>query len=237
MSTTPSKSKVVVDIKNNRLEFTFADVITGKDLNDLYTDVRFCVADLKEGFDVISDFSHSRVIRLESMPTLRRIMNYLISNKVREVLRIVQDDRLIYKQFLNLALHIPGYKPVYCATRNDALNRLDFFVKRDGIRLNLPNISVEYTFADVRGNGLLMDISVSGCAIFFCANEPAVDEEILLSFPFEHEVTNRLSLQAKVVRSKPGNFAVQFIQMNDENKDQLWKALMTEIQRTKATEK
>lgn len=227
-----SHSKVVVDLKNNRLEFSFAETITRNDLNTLYTDVRFCVADLKTDFDVISDFSSSKVIRLESIPTIRKIMNYLITNGVREVIRVVQDDRLIYKQFLNLALNIPGYKPEYCATRQDALNRLEFNIKRNGIRLQIPSISVELVFDDIQEHGRLIDISVTGCAISGCRSQPELAKEILLIFPFEQNDTPRLSLKAKVVRSsKRGIFAVQFIDMDNQHKNILWQSILAEIQR------
>ena len=49
--------KVKADIIENRLYFKFSGKAEKDDLDKLYTDVRFLVADLTPGFDVIKDFS------------------------------------------------------------------------------------------------------------------------------------------------------------------------------------
>ena len=45
------------DIKRNGLYITLSCDPSKKVLDKVYTDVRFCVADLKSGFDVVTDLS------------------------------------------------------------------------------------------------------------------------------------------------------------------------------------
>ena len=229
-STSTPQTKVVVHRSQNRLEVSFAETITRQDLNSLYTDIRFCLSDLDGEFDVISDFSASRIIQLNSIPVLRRIMNYLIAHGVREVIRIIQADRLIYRQFLNLALHTPGYKPAYVATREEADNWIAMHTRRQGIRLNMPDMRVDYRMDEHHGQGKLVDISISGCAVRQAEPTPQQHAEILITFPFSREGEKRLTLKAMVVRAGPGDFAVRFTDISSDEKEHLWNTLLESIQ-------
>ena len=53
----PLKAKVKTDIKKNRIYITLPSTIVKKDLEKIYSDIRFGVADLKPGFDVITDLT------------------------------------------------------------------------------------------------------------------------------------------------------------------------------------
>lgn len=115
-----SKLKVKVDIPKNWLIFHYSGQINKKQLNSLYTDVRFCVADLKPGFHVISDFSQCSLANLNCIPVLSKIMNYLIENKVAEVIRIIQEGSLIHTQLTNYSIRRQGYKPTYVRSFREA---------------------------------------------------------------------------------------------------------------------
>jgi hypothetical protein len=104
--------KVKADISKNRLYFTIAGQAVKEEMDKLYTDVRFCVADLKPGFDVISDLSECNIGYLSGVPTFRKIMNFLITKEVGDVVRIINGKSLIFKQVLNLSSRICGYKPL-----------------------------------------------------------------------------------------------------------------------------
>ncbi|MBM9537604.1 hypothetical protein [Desulfobulbus alkaliphilus] len=84
-----SKVKAVADIAKNRLYLTLSGNIDAKALNVLYTDVRFCVADLQPGFIVIDDTSDCNLMYLSGLPIYKKIMDYLVVNKVGEIIRVV----------------------------------------------------------------------------------------------------------------------------------------------------
>jgi hypothetical protein len=91
--------KVKADIGKNRLYFTISGKVVREDLDKLYTDVRFGVADLKPGFDVISDLSECNLGHLSGVPTFRKIMNFLISKRVGEVVRVINSNSLFLNKY------------------------------------------------------------------------------------------------------------------------------------------
>ena len=93
----PLKAKVKTDIKKNRLYITLPTTIVKKDLEKIYSDIRFGVADLKPGFDVITDLTYCTIGHLSAISTLRKIMAFLVSNKVGRVVRIVGNMNVILK--------------------------------------------------------------------------------------------------------------------------------------------
>jgi len=80
--------KTSANIKKNRLTITAAEKITKKSMDSLYTEIRFCVADLKPGFDVITDLSACTLATLSGFTTYRKITNHLIISKVGRVVRV-----------------------------------------------------------------------------------------------------------------------------------------------------
>jgi hypothetical protein len=64
--------RVTVDLKKNRLYITIAGRLNKKDLDGLYTDIRFGVADLQPGFTVINDLTKCTLAALSGLPTFKK---------------------------------------------------------------------------------------------------------------------------------------------------------------------
>ncbi len=96
-----NKSEVISNIENNKITLQFAKFITKKDLDSVYTDIRFAVSDLKSGYNVISDFSNTTLLYLNGLGVFRKIFNYILTNESGEIIRVIQDNRIIQKQLLN----------------------------------------------------------------------------------------------------------------------------------------
>lgn len=225
--------KVNADIHKNRLFFNFVGIATQKAMERLYTDVRFCVADLKPGFDVISDYSECTLIHLNSIPALKKIMSYLIENHLGEIVRILHRDRISQKQVLNLAIRVQGYTPIYVSNHEEAEEKLKNAVKRKGLRVHLHNVPIEYLLDSEEGKGNIIDMSTSGCAVEYTTLRPKVDVDILLKMTFEKDgnLPELLRIKAKVVRVDNNVFAAEFTDFDNEGKELLWKYLIRESRR------
>ncbi len=226
--------KVKADIKKNRLYFKISGKISKKEMDNLYTDVRFSVADLQPGFDVITDLSECTLAHLSGIPTFRKIMTYLIANGVGQVVRVMNGSSLIYKQIVNLSSRISGYKPSYVYSLEEAEEKLNAFMKRRSLRFqfNTPH-PVDFFADDQKGTGCILDISTGGCAVCSASICPSADTEILLTFAFKthDDSLNAFELKARVVRSKTDKFAVEFKDLEDEEKARLWQCLVGESKR------
>ena len=226
--------KVKADIRKNLLYFTIVGQATKEKLDKLYTDVRFSVADLQPGFDVISDLSECNLGHLSGVPTLRKIMNFLITKEVGEVVRIINPKSIIVKQFINLSSIICGYKPCYVYSLQEAEEKLENHKKRDGIRFHVNYLPVEYVVNDMKGKGRLLDISISGCAIGSATLPVSSRDEISITIVFKKRdlTAGEFTIQASVVRTEGDDkFAAQFKELCNERKDQLLKCLIDESQR------
>ena len=113
-------SKVRADIKANRLYITLSGTIPKKEVESIYTDVRFCVADLKPGFHVITDLTEARIGHLIGIPTFIKIMEYLSANKVGRVVRVVGKAKVLLQQMSRITAAVKGYKPSYVSTLEEA---------------------------------------------------------------------------------------------------------------------
>ena len=226
--------KVKADIGNNRLYFTFTGRAVKVEMDKLYTDVRFCVSDLTPGFDVISDFSGCSLMDISCMASFRKIMNFLISKGVGEIVRIVHRESVVLKQILNLSSRICGYKPIYVFTLKEAEEKLEKSVKRNGIRFHINHLKVEYIVNDSNGSGTIVNLSVSGCAIESATLPVTANEEISIKIIFttQQDVpSDEFIIKARVVRASGETFAAEFKDLEDDRKDQLWKCLINESQR------
>lgn len=225
--------KVLPDIRKNKLYLTITGNITKKDLDGLYTDTRFGVADLQPGFNVIADLSGCSFIHLNGIATFRKAVNYLIANGAENIVWVATPESLFYRQVMNAAQVISGYKPIYAATEEEAEEKLAKMVKRNGLRLHLHEFPVAYRMKDRSGQSDLIDISTSGCSVKSATQLPSVHEEILLIFDFRLSDTQSkiFEIQAKVVRAERDTFATVFIDLDKDNQDQLWKCLIAELQR------
>lgn len=112
--------KVTADINKNRLFIELTGIIRKKELKALYTDVRFSVADLKPGFDVITDLRASTIGQLSGISEFKKIMQFLISNQVGTTIRVVGKTSLILKQVTRITKSISGYSPIYVSTIEEA---------------------------------------------------------------------------------------------------------------------
>jgi hypothetical protein len=121
---TKKSIKVNADLKQNRLYITIAGRLNKKDLDGLYTDIRFCVADLKPGFDVITDLRSCTLAALSGFSTFNKITNHLQASDVGQVIRIIDERRVVFKQILNSAAKIKGYTAVYVKSAEEAESKL-----------------------------------------------------------------------------------------------------------------
>ncbi|MBV5319181.1 MAG: PilZ domain-containing protein [Desulfobulbaceae bacterium] len=226
-------STVRADIKKNRLCITIASKVNKKELDKIYTDVRFCVADLKSGFDVVTDLSQCTIGHLNSIPTLRKIMAYLTAREPGEVVRIIGKTSLIFKQLLGFTSRFHSYKPIYVSSLEEAEEKLDHATRRNGLRFSINSHEVEYTFDQEQGKGYLFDISTSGCAVQEPTIPVPIDTEITLTLPFnqDSETVSSFTFTAKTIRTEENLFAVQFIDFDDDQKAQFYKCLAFEMQR------
>ncbi|MBN2429266.1 MAG: PilZ domain-containing protein [Deltaproteobacteria bacterium] len=225
--------KISADVRRNRLNLVASGKISKSDLDRMYTDIRFCVADLTPGYFVVSDYTGCKYIELSSIPAFRKIMNYLISSGVGEIVRVMHGNGLIFRQIINLASRLQGYKPIYVATHEEAEQKIDIFEKRNGLRLYLKNKPVEYLLNNMAGQGQVINISTSGCAVETEADQPSVGTETLIRIGFkdrddEEEV---FDIKAEVVRGNEDSFAVKFVDLEGERKDRLWSYLTHEAQK------
>lgn len=113
------------DLKNNRLYITIAGRLNKKELDGLYTDIRFCVADLQPGFAVINDLSQCTLAALSGLPTFKKITDHLIAHDVGKIIRIVDERRVVFKQILNVSATLKGYTPVYVQSHEEAAEVLN----------------------------------------------------------------------------------------------------------------
>jgi hypothetical protein len=120
MTKNRSQPKVVVDTKHNRLYIQFGDRLTKKDIEVIYTDIRFGVADLKPGFSVINDLSKCSIGHLSGAATFKKITNFLTEKEVGRVIRIIGQTSVLFKQITNISDLIAGYKPEYVSTIEEA---------------------------------------------------------------------------------------------------------------------
>ncbi len=119
-----SQAKVVVDIKKNRLYIFFDRHVTPKDVERIYTDVRFGVADLKPGFSVINDLSNCTVGHLSAAVSFKKITSFLHENNVGRVVRVIGQTSLLFKQISKLSELITDYKPEYVSSIEEAEDTL-----------------------------------------------------------------------------------------------------------------
>ena len=227
------RSKVTADLKRNRLNITLSSSPDKREAEKVYTDIRFCVADLKPGFDVITDLSQCTIAHLNAILTMRQIMDYLVVKQAGNVVRGVGKTSLVFKQLIRLASRFQGYKPVYVATLGEAEEILTKSAKRNGLRFYINRQQVEYTINQEEGQGYLVDISTSGCSVQEATISLSADKEISIVIPFhrDDDTPYLFTSAAKVVWVRDDLFAAQFLDLEDGQKAQLYKCLTSEAQR------
>jgi hypothetical protein len=226
--------KVKADLAKNRLYLKMTGEMSKKELEKVYTEVRFCVADLQHSFSVIADYSESNLVKLNGLSTYRKLMNYLIKNGVGEVVRVIEDKSLLYKQVRNLSARICGYKPSYARSLEEAEKILNASIKRKGLRFHYSDLpSAEIIVNDTKGTGQLLNLSTSGCAVGTASICPSVGEDIIVKMVFsrQDDSLHDFTIKARVVRTNEIEFAAEFQDFEDEQKDQLLSCLLRETER------
>ena len=120
MAKDTSNSKVSADVKRNRLIIRLFGSVQKRDIERIYTDIRFCVADLKPGFAVITDLTEARIGHLAGIDTFIKITRYLSEKKVGPVVRVVGQAKVIFTQIAKLSQQISGYQAMYAKDMEEA---------------------------------------------------------------------------------------------------------------------
>jgi hypothetical protein len=113
-------STVTADVKRNRLIIRLRGSVPRKAIERIYTDVRFCVADLAPGFAVITDLTEASIGHLSGIDIFLKITRYLTEKKVGPVIRVVGQGKVIFTQLAKLSQQIGGYQPMYAKTMEEA---------------------------------------------------------------------------------------------------------------------
>lgn len=225
------KSKVAVDIKNNRLVLTFRGVITKKELSGLYTDVRFGVGDLQKKFNVLSDYSQCTVMNLDALPTFRKILHYIITNNSGEIIRVLPEDQVVSLQIINATIYRNGYRPIYASSFEEAESKFELSAQRDGLRFDLENQATTILFQDQSFDGMITNLSTSGCVITSASFHAEKDQNIHLDFTLTSPTSQEPSLfttDAQIMRVDDNSFAIKFTSFDDQEKNALWCCLLDE---------
>ncbi len=221
-----------VDIKNNRLYLKFSGSVSRKELDKLYTDVRFAVADLLPGFSVINDLTECTLCHISAVATYRKISKYLINNGVRDVVRIINNNSLVLKQFLQLASRFAEYIPVYVSTIEEAEEELNKIDKRYRLSFHFAGPpAVNYFSRNARGEGHVLNISASGCKISSTTFPPAIDQVIDIGITFNSNeiAVKTFSTKACIMRIDNDGFAVEYRDLGEKRKEELWQDLLLEF--------
>ncbi|OQX20652.1 MAG: hypothetical protein BWK76_00340 [Desulfobulbaceae bacterium A2] len=230
-------SKVTADLKKNRLIITVSAAASQKEAQKIYTDIRFCVADLKPGFDVITDFSRCSLAHLSAIATMRQIMDYLIAKQPGTIIRVVGKNSLVFKQLLQFVNKFQSYKPFYADTLAEAEEILAGLTQRNGLCYQLHDHLVEYTCEQEKGQGKLVDISINGCTVQEPTIPLSLEQELLMVIPIDHGdgLPASFSAAARVARVKDDLVTVEFLDLSDEQKTELNQWFAYEVRQDKSS--
>ena len=231
-------SKVTADLKRNRLNITISSTADKKEAQKIFTDIRFCVPDLKPGFDIVTDFTHCTVAYLSAISTMQQIMAYLTTHRPGNIVRVVGEMTLVFKQLLRFVTRFQSYTPIYVNTLAEAEELLVNLTKRKGLRFQISGHQVEYTIDQKEGKGHLVDISVSGCAVQGLAMPLSVEQVISIVIPVNHgdDLPSLFTFKAKVIRVEDDLFASQFLDLEETQKEMLYKWFAYEVRQDTSME-
>jgi hypothetical protein len=226
-----SKGKVRTDIKKNRLYIILPTSVNTRELERIYTEIRFGVADLQPGFDVVTDLSQCSIGHLSAVPVLRKITSFLVAHKVGRVVRIVGNMGLVLKQLIALSSKFHCYKPVYVLNMEEAEEELNFPSKPDGIQFQLHNKQLEYQLDGGNVQGEIVDISTGGCTIKGPTDQlsPKMKLTVIIDLRRKDATDAVYTLSSKVVWVHNDTFTVQFTDMDQNQKRQIYDSLTREI--------
>ncbi len=90
--------------------------ISKKEIEEIYTEIRFGIQDLQAGFDVITDLRQCKIGHLAGISTFKKIMEYLVENDVNRVVRVVGKSKVIFKQMSRITSSVSSYSPIYVSS-------------------------------------------------------------------------------------------------------------------------
>jgi len=140
---------------------------------------------------------------------------------------------VILKQLMGISARFHGYKPIYVASMEEAEEELNRSIKPGALRFQINRRQVEFSGHEKKGTGNLLDISTSGCAVHEATLSLAQDERIDIVIPL---YTNQdelfpFTLSARVVSAQEDQFAVQFVELDEEQRERLYQCLAHEVKR------
>ena len=206
------KFTVEINKSLNRLYCTVIGSIVKEDLESIMADIAKAVGDLKPNFSLVNDLTQCKSGQISGIPELQKLMQYLIAQGVRDIVRVVNDKSVIHIQFSNLSKKYQTYAPVYVNSREEADKFLDDQGRRKHLRFLLANKSVEIDFKGQIQQGIFVDLSLGGGAIKCDFNDISAGDELKLSFslPDEQGKENKFVIKAEVVRVSDDSVAVDF---------------------------
>lgn len=236
MPSGPGKATVKADIGKNRLVFTLSGWLAKKDLDNLYTDVRFCVADLKPGFHVITDLSACSFGSLNGLATYRRIMNFLMEKQAGQVVRITRGSSLIHKQIMNFSARMQGYKPLYAHSFAEAEKLLTSGGQQQELRFVLHQIPAHFQADGVRETGYILEISTDSCVIEFFSSALSPGQEIVLefAFPAQDGTPQSFKIGSTITVIEEDHFTAQYIDLSGDRRQLLRTCLIRQAQQDPA---
>ena len=93
-------------------------------MQEIFTEIRFCVADLKPGFSVINDMTQCKVGHLSELGTFSKAGDYLHSKEVGTVIRVVKKNQLVFNQISRVIDKKNFYPLIYVSTIEEAQEKL-----------------------------------------------------------------------------------------------------------------
>lgn len=129
---------------------------------------------------------------------------------------------------------IYGYRPIYVSTLEEAEAKLENLIKRNGIRIHVNKLPVEYIANNTSQFGNILNISVTGCAVESKKTQPSIDEEISIIMLLNNQPDTsavKFTIKSRVTRVDNESFGVHFEGLDDEQKEKLWKYLIHESKR------
>ncbi len=103
-----------------------------------------------------------------------------------------------------------------------------------GLRFHYSELpSTDYIVKDTNATGQLLNLSTRGCAVRTASLCPSVDEDIIVKmvFSWQDGSLHEFTIKARVVRTNENEFAAEFQDFEDEQKDQLLNCLLRETER------
>lgn len=115
-----NKSVIKADLKRNRLQITLRGWLSKKDIQEVYTEIRFCVADLKPGFVATTDFTDCRIGYLSGVSTFIKMREYLQEKGIGAAIRIAGKKQLVFHQLSKIVCAKCDYPIIYVSSQEEA---------------------------------------------------------------------------------------------------------------------